>query len=318
VTDADLVLGYLNPDFFLGGAMRLDVDAARRGIEDVVGAPLGYAALDAAWAVHEVVNENMAAAMRMYATEKAGDLDKVTLVAFGGAGPVHADGFARKLGVRKLPVPRGAGVFSAFGFLVAPVAYEVSRTRIAPLAALDSSELEAFYGDLEVEAAAVVNQAVDGVPVTFHRAAEIRYLGQGATVRVAVDGEPTPEAIMARFLDQYRERYGEAYEDQDIQLATLRVTALAERAAPELTRPFDSGAGDLTAASKGERAAYEPRAGGYVPHAVYAMDRLPAGARIEGPAIIEEESSTLVMGVGTVAEVDGRGWLAVDLEGGKA
>jgi N-methylhydantoinase A len=313
VTDADLVLGYLDPDYFLGGEMALDRAAARAGIERSIGAPLGYSDIEAAWAIHEVVNENMASAIRMYATEQGGDAAAATVVAFGGAGPVHADGFARKLGASRIVVPRGAGVFSALGFLVAPIAYEVSRTRIAPLAELEPGDFDEFYRDLEEEAERVVRSAAADAPISFERAAEVRYLGQGSTVRVPLDGEISSDTIAEKFLAEYQARYGEAYEDQEIQLATLRVTAVADRPIPEIALPFGNGGGD--AASKGEREAYDPDTGAMIAHKVYRVESLPAGAVLDGPAIVEEDSSTLVIGARARAEVDPRGWITVELEG---
>jgi N-methylhydantoinase A len=174
------------------------------------------------------VNENMAAAVRMYVAEKGGDLAHATLVAFGGAGPVHADGVARKLGVPRILVPRGAGVFSALGFLVAPVAFEVSRTRPMRLASADPAQTGALYLELQAEAAAVVGQAAPGAPVAFARAADMCYAGQGHQIRVDVASGPFDrDDVSARFAREYRARYGYTYDDLEVELVTLRVTATA-------------------------------------------------------------------------------------------
>ncbi len=196
VTDADLVLGYLDPGYFLGGQMRLDVAAARASIEREVGKRLALTVEEAAWGIHEVVDENMASAIRMYVAEKGGDLAHATLVAFGGAGPVHADGLARKLGVPRLVVPLGAGVFSALGFLVAPVSFEVSRTRPLRLAQADPPRLGALFEALEREAAAVVAEAAPGAPIRFARAVDVCYHGQGHQLRVAL--APGPAGLAPR------------------------------------------------------------------------------------------------------------------------
>jgi N-methylhydantoinase A len=314
VTDADLVLGYLDAKYFLGGAMTLDLAGARHGIEREVGKRLSLPVEEAAWGIHEVVNENMASAIRMYVAEKGGDLAHTTLIAFGGAGPGHADGVARKLGVPRLLVPRGAGVFSALGFLVAPVSFEVSRTRPVRLAQANPARLAALFTELESEAAAVVREAAPAAPVRFARAADVCYHGQGHQIRVTLapgDAGLAPAAIAERFLTEYKARYGYTYEDLEIELVTLRVTASAERATPESPAPPPAGA--AREALKGERPAWSPRANRFAPHRVYAMDRLAPGASLKGPAILEEDASTLVVGDGATAVVDGRGWVMVTL-----
>ena len=314
VTDADLVLGYLDAAYFLGGAMPLDLAGARHGIESEVGKRLSLPVEAAAWGIHEVVNENMASAIRMYVAEKGGDLAHTTLIAIGGAGPVHADGVARKLGVPRLLVPRGAGVFSALGFLVAPVSFEVSRTRPVRLAQADPARLAALFAELEAEAAAVVREAAPAAPVRFVRAADACYHGQGHQIRVTLaagDAGLAPAIIAGRFLAEYKARYGYTYEDLEIELVTLRVTASAERLTPEPSAPAPAGPG--REALKGERPAWSPRAKRFVPHGVYAMDRLAPGASLAGPAILEEDASTLIVGEGATAAVDGRGWVMVTL-----
>jgi N-methylhydantoinase A len=313
VTDADLVLGYLDAGYFLGGAMRLDLASAGQGIEREIGKRLGLTLEEAAWGVHEIVNENMASAIRMYVAEKGGDLAHTTLIAFGGAGPVHADGVARKLGVPRVLVPRGAGVFSALGFLVAPVSFEVSRTRPVRLAHAEPARLSALFAELEREAASVVSEAAPGAPLSFARAADICYAGQGHQIRVALaPGEAglAREAVATRFLDEYRARYGYTYADLEIELVTLRVTATAER---RVVDPASAGTGPAGDAQKGERPAWSPRRRRFVSYRVYAMERLVAGAAIAGPAIVEENASTLVVGEGATATVDARGFIMVTL-----
>jgi len=322
VTDADLVLGYLDAGYFLGGRMALDVAAARAGIDREIAKPLGLTVEQAAWGIHEVVNENMAAAIRMYAAEKGGDLAASTMVAFGGAGPVHADGLARKLGVPRLLVPRDAGVFSALGFLVAPVSFEVSRTRPVRLAGADPAALEAGFRALEVEAAAVVGRAAPGAPVAFDRAADMCYAGQGHQIRVALAPAGVEIGDVARrFVAEYGARYGYTYDDLPVEVVTLRVTARAggrAGAAPGGPAAAPAPGGDAGAALKGRRLAWDPRRGEFAPHAVYAREALAAGAVLAGPAIVEESACTLVLGGGAAGVVDERGWILVTVEGGAA
>lgn len=321
VSDADLVLGYLDAGYFLGGTMTLDPEGARAGIAHDVGEPLGLSVLDAAWGIHEVVNENMASAVRTYVAEKGGDLPNATLVAFGGAGPVHAEGVAGKLGITRCIVPRGAGVYSALGFLVAPVAFEVARTQVTRLTEIEPVSLEGAYRELEAEAAAVVGEAVSGAEVAFARAADMCYAGQGHTIRIALSLPPgqqlEPDVIGEQFLRQYEARYGYAYDDIDVQLVTLRVTATAQQTVPPVALPFPEVPGGAAAALRGERLAYAPGLCRLVPHRVYAVERLGAGVRLQGPAIIEDAMCTLVLGPTSTAEVDPGGWILVSLSGGR-
>jgi len=313
VTDADLLLGYLDPAYFLGGKMDLDLSATEAGIARAIGYKMGFSTLEAAWGIHEVVNENMAAAIRLYVTEKGGDLANATVVAIGGAGPVHADSFARKLGVRRLLVPRGAGVYSALGFLVAPVSIELSRTQILSLGTVDGPALGALFGALEQSAAPAIAAAAPGARIAYGHIADICYEGQGSAVRVAMPDDFDPGVIVERFYDEYAARYGTSYDDLPVQITTLRVTATAVRDRAAIALPFPAGESDPAAALKGERMAYAPDSRAMIPHRVYAMDRLRPDTRISGPAIVEEESSTLVIARGGQATVDGRGWILVEL-----
>jgi N-methylhydantoinase A len=322
VTDADLVLGYLDPNYFLGGAMHLDVEGAKAGIDREVGQRLELSAVEAAYGIHEVVNENMASAIRMHVSERGGDLRHITLVAFGGAGPVHAWGVARSLGIPRILVPRGAGVLSALGFLVAPVSFESSRTRPSRLSETSAPVLEQVYAELEREAGAVVERAAPGSPVTFTRSAEMSYAGQSHHIRVALahlrGGTLDLSRIGEAFDAEYRRLYGLAYDHLEIQVVTLIVTATALKEVVSVATPFAGGSGDGRRAFKRQRPAYDATTRTFVAHAVYAMDDLEADTIIEGPAIIEERASTLVVGAGGVATVDERGWIMVTLPGERA
>jgi N-methylhydantoinase A/oxoprolinase/acetone carboxylase beta subunit len=321
VTDADLVLGYLDPAYFLGGAMRLDIAGAKAGIEGDVGQPLGLSVVEAAWGVHEVVNENMASAIRMHVAERGGDLSRITLVAFGGAGPVHAWGLAQSLGIPRILVPRGAGVLSALGFLVAPVSFESSRTRPSRFSETDATELARVYAQLEAEAGAVVRRAAPASAIVFTRSAEMSYAGQTHHIRVPFSqGGDGVELAQVResFEREYRRLYGLTYDDLEIQIVTVIVSATAAKEAAPLATSFPRSTADGRRAMKGERPAYDPSVRVFVAHKVYAMDDLEADTRIEGPAIVEERASTLLVGAGGVATVDARGWILVTLPGGQA
>src|SRR6266566_7647990 len=194
VTDADLLLGYLDPDFFLGGRMRLDPEAAGRAVESKIAKPIGLSLTDAAWGIHRVVNENMAAAARVHGIERGRDLRAYPLFAFGGAGPVHAWHVGRILKVPRILVPFGAGAMSAYGLLAAPLAFDFVRTAPQRLDAADWTQINGLFGEMESEGRRILHDAdmPDG-DVRIRRTAEMRYAGQGHEVEVelpqgALDG----------------------------------------------------------------------------------------------------------------------------------
>jgi N-methylhydantoinase A len=185
VTDADLLLGYLNPDYFLGGQMRLDMAAAEDAIRDTLADATGLTPIEAAAGVHELVNENMASAARMYVAEKGQAPPRLSLVAFGGAGPVHAVGLARKLGCPRVIVPPFSGVMSSLGLLAAPVAFERSRAVRQIVRALDLDAVETAFRDLEDEASALMP---DGARLLVRRSVDLRYSGQDYPLEIDTQG----------------------------------------------------------------------------------------------------------------------------------
>ena len=309
VTDADLLLGYLDPEAFMGGRMPLDVDAAAAAIKRDIAAPLGTDRLRAAAGIVEVVDENMAQAARMYAAEHGGDLAKAVMVAFGGAGPLHADRVARKLGLRRLIVPAAAGVFSALGFLAAPLAFEVSRTRVLRLGETSESLLAEMFAALEAEAKRVVGQAAGQAAIDIERILDMAYVGQGHQLRVNVDSLD-PNAVERSFADTYRQAYGYAYDDLEPQIVTLRAIATADAPTAPISRPVGGSASDGRL-----RKAYCPLAGGMIDHQVLAFDAVDGS--LQGPLLLEQAGSTVRVGAGATARLDPRGWLVVDLEEGR-
>ena len=326
VSDADLLLGYLDPDYFLGGAMRLDRAAAEAAVRHHIAGPLGLSVTEAAWGIHNIVNENMALASKIHLLERGENPAHFTVVAFGGAGPVHAWGLGRKLKVSRILVPPAAGVMSALGLLVAPLAFDVVHTCKARLASADFTQLEALCAAMRDQGAAQLAALRHGETIRYSLSADMRYIGQGYEVNV-----PLPEASFARldratiaaaFAMVYRKLYQRVY-DLPLELVNLRLTAtLDEHRAAALVLPgaaaADSTAAapaepvDLAGAVKGTRPVYFPE-GGFRPATVYDRYRLAPGARLAGPAIIEERESTIVVGPDTVASVDVHGIVALDL-----
>jgi N-methylhydantoinase A len=311
VTDADTVLGYLNPTWFAGGAFELDVDAAARGIAAELAGPLGRDTLAAAWTVHDVVNETMAAAVRMHATERGGNPERATLFAFGGAGPVHAYNLAVKLGVSRILIPLRAGVLSALGLVIAPLAYDLVRTQKTPLAAVDPGHLDRVFREMTDDVALTLRKAEPDAAPSFARAIDVGYIGQGYQVTVPVDATRplAPDRLWARFAEIYREKYGYFYDDVAAEIVNLRVSGrVGGRDVALAPMPASTSA---AAAAKESRRAFSARRARMVEFAIYDRATLLPGARFDGPAIVEEPSATSVIDVGGIVDVDAYGSLVV-------
>jgi N-methylhydantoinase A len=309
VTDANVVLGYLNPHFFLGGDMALDTAAARRAVQRDVAGPLGMEVVQAALGIHEVANEHMARAFRLHAAEAGVDIRGHDLVAFGGAGPVHALGVARRLGVQRVVVPWGAGVFSAFGLLVSPLGFDVAQTARQALAELDTAALEERFGSLAERTLEMLRRArLTPQQVTLARAADLRYQGQGYTVEVSADAlDPTDavEALAQRFINAYTRLYGVAAMNAPIEIVHWKVAGIGPVEPLDIRQagqPSDTAV--ARQALKGQRPMYIPETGDFQPGAVYDRYALRPGDTVVGPAVVEERESSLVLFPGSSGRVD--------------
>ncbi|MGE4219920.1 MAG: hydantoinase/oxoprolinase family protein [Alphaproteobacteria bacterium] len=316
VTDADLVLGYLDPGSFLGGRMRLDPEAARRAIATQVAGPLGLSLEAAALGIHAVVNENMANASRLQAVERGHDPAAHAMVAFGGAGPVHAWGVAQRLRIGTVIVPPSAGLGSALGLLLAPRSYRLARTFIATLDRLDTDTVAELFAAMEAEAAAALADAgVGPSAIRLRRRADMRYRGQRKELTVDLPAGPpgADGAAMLRraFEAQYRRIYGRIHEGHPVEALCWRL----EAAGPPIRR-LGRMRGAIQAgvpAPIGHRPALFAGWEAPRPVAVYRRDALTPGSRIAGPALVEEAESTAVLGPGGTAEADAHGNLVLTL-----
>jgi N-methylhydantoinase A len=320
VTDADLVLGYLNPDYFAGGTMRIDLEAARAALARV-GERAGLSLVDVAWGVHDVVNESMAGAARVHIAERGRDPREYALLCTGGAGPVHAYAVARKIGLRRVICPPSAGVASALGLLVAPARVDRVATVGIRLDRDDCAALETAFRRLEDEARDIL--AASGVPLeaaAFQRLADGRFLGQGFDLVVSLppgpydgpDGEGTRRALRLAFEGAYREKFALTPPDVPVEFINVRIAARAPVADSAIALDGRSG-GPGGEATKGRRPAYFRETGGFVETTVYDRARLAVGQEFAGPAVVEEEGSTLVVGPGGHARVAPTGNLIVTL-----
>jgi N-methylhydantoinase A len=315
VTDADLLLGYLDAEFFLGGRMRLDRGAAEHAVSEHVARPLGLDTTAAAWGIHRVVNENMAAAARIHGIERGRDLRAYPLFAFGGAGPVHCWQVARVLKVPRILIPFGAGAMSAWGLLAAPLAFDFVRTLRARLDAADWEALNALFAEMEDEGRELLARAgVARERVSVKRIAEMRYVGQGHEVEAPVPtgrlSAASLPAITASFEEAYRALYHRLPQGVPIEALNWRVTV----AAPPPALAFGGGAPSAAASAlKTRRRAWFAESQGWVDTPVYDRYALAPGTTLEGPAIIEERESTAVVGPGARCRVDDGRTLVVEI-----
>jgi N-methylhydantoinase A len=314
VTDANLVLGYLNPDYFAGGSLRLDTDAARRAIATRVAQPLGLAVEDAAWGIHAIVNTNMELATRVVSIERGRDPRDLTFIAFGGSGPVHGCRLAQALGIPRVILPAAAGVTAAIGLLAAEVKFDVARTWVRRLEALDPAALTAMYDDMAAQATAVVRDAAVAGTVTLVRSVDARYVGQGYELTVPVPPGVLDAAALGRirtaFDEIYAARYGYANPTEPVETVTWKLAAVG--GAPRVALAKAS-AQARDGGLKARRRAWFPETRGWTECAVYDRYALAPGSRVDGPAIVEERESTSVLPPATSATVDEYANLIVEI-----
>jgi N-methylhydantoinase A len=298
ITDADLVLGKIDPDNFAGGAIRLSADKAAQAIARDVGDRLGLDAPSAAFGIAEVVDENMANAARVHAVENGKDISGNIMIAFGGAAPLHAARLCEKLGIDRCLVPPGAGVGSAIGFLRAPFGYEALMSKVTRLSSFDIAAVNAMLAGLTATAEGFVRAGTGG-PILREVTAFMRYVGQGWEIPV-----PLPDRLFApadvtslrdAFRDAYARFFGRAIDGLDgleIEVVTWSVKAQDTRPEPDLHGITLGHAHDGTGQS---RQVFDPSAGHTLPTAIHDRATLPLGARISGPAVIvERETATVV------------------------
>ncbi len=320
VTDADLVLGYLSPDYFLGGEMQLDQDGVRTAIA-ALAAPLGLEVTAAAAGIHRIVDENMAAATRMHVAEKGRDPRQYTMIAFGGAGPIHAYGLAKLLKLRQIVCPLGAGVMSALGLLVAPPAIDYVRSYVARLDDIDWEHVNQLFDGMEREARRLLADAGAGEP-SFERRADMRHVGQGFEIDVLLPSVALgPDAIgpiRESFFATYERLFDRRVESVPIEALSWRLNATAPGS--EVALNF-AGFGSTPDASrrrvKGQRSVHFPETG-YIDCRVYDRYGLRPGDRIDGPAVVEERELTIVIGPDARATIDRFLSVIIDISVGTA
>jgi N-methylhydantoinase A len=316
VTDCNLVLGRLAPDRFLGGEMKLGHEGARKAIEEKIAKPLGLETLQAADGILRVAVTKMAHMVRWVTTERGLDAADFAMVAYGGAGPLHAALIARELRIGKLIIPFAPGHFSAYGMLFADLRRDLVNTWFKPFADVSFDEMEALYGAMERQGAEDLKRSRDmTVDTVTQRGADMRYVGQEHAVTVDIPMElfeTQDRAGIKKLFDAVHEtRYGYHNADEKAEIVSLRSATIGLMKKPERA-PLDKGKASPDAAFRGKRPVYFSGAG-LVETPTYDRSKLTAGNRIEGPALIEEHASTTVVGPQDKVEVDAFGNLHIEI-----
>src|SRR5262249_55560430 len=291
VTDADLVLGRLDPAYFLGGELKLDLDRVQGAFTDKIASQINVAPEDAALGVQRIVDETMAAATRMHLAEKGRDPRQYTIIAFGGAGPVHAWNLARLLKVGRVVVPLGAGVASALGFLVAPPATDMVRSYVARLERVDWSHVNAMFAEMEALGRSLLTEAgADPNSITCTPTADMRYVGQGFEIPVRLPSLSLSEAdlpaLKENFFASYRTHFGRLVEDASIEALSWRLACVAPSTDIRIGVQ-----GSQSAEAKNARRGRRPvlfEGHGWQTCDVYDRYALKTGTTFSGPALIEE------------------------------
>jgi len=308
ITDANLVLGRLNPDYFLGGEMELDVEAGWRAIKERCADPLGLDVVAAAHGIVEIANAAMVNALRLISVQRGYDPRDFVLMAFGGAGPVHANRLAAETEIPTTVIPMSPGITCAMGLLVTDLKHDYSVTLIRRVDRLDPAEVQEAYQGLEEQGQATLRrEGMRPEDMTFLRQVDMRYVGQSYELTVPLPGGRLRSTDIARVLDQFHLEHDRAYgysaPGEPAEFVNLRLTATGKIAKPEL-RELGQDGRDVASARKATRRVYFSEAGGYVDCPIYDRYGLDAGCVVEGPAVVEEIDSTTVIHPGYQALVD--------------
>jgi N-methylhydantoinase A len=312
VTDADVVLGRIDPISFAGGSVDLAPDKAGAALENAVGGPLGLSGSLAAFGVSEIVGENMANAARVHAIEWGKEVSARSMIAFGGAAPLHATRLAEKLNIDTVIIPAGAGVGSAIGFLRAPISYEVVRSRYMNLAAFDADTVNTLIDEMSAEARAIVISGAGPDGLFEERLAYMRYHGQGHEIVVPLPVRPLRNSdatiLHEAFETEYRRLYGRSVPGQQPEILSWTLSVTGQK--PTVAHLQVTAAGGKPQTT-GRRQLFDPRSSDYVEATVYRRVDIAPGTIIPGPAVIAEDQTTTIVSTGFSASVNPLGHLVL-------
>ena len=308
VTDADLILGKLDPENFAGGSIKLHHDNSKIALAKHVGDTLEMDAVEAAFGVAEVVDENMANAARVHAVENGEDLSEYTMIAFGGAAPLHAARLCEKLGVERLLVPPGAGVGSAIGFLRAPFSFEANRSVYMKLSDFDAEKIKVLLTDLRDEATGFVRTCDEASQILSEFKVYMRYTGQGWEIPIPLqEGQamnPDAATFESRFKEEYTKLFGRPVAGMDIEITVWSVNATTPQKQVPLLPQTD---GNATAVSNGTRHVFDAAVGTHLKANVIDRGAMTAGQRANGPVVLVEDETTIIVPVSrdAICQTDG-------------
>jgi N-methylhydantoinase A len=323
VTDADIVCGFLNPNYFLGGTQKIDAEAARAALEARIAKPMRMTVTEAAAGVRRIVDMRMADEVRVFAARRGVDLGEFALLPFGGAGAVHAAAVAEELGMRRIIVPARPGAFSALGLLCTDVLHDYIRSELGPLDRLAAAHAEKIFRDLEAKAASeLAEEGLDPSAAAFERDLDMRYAGQGYELRVPLSGlwqnaldTEALAAARARFDDVHARIHGHAAKEKSVEVVSyrLRVRVSVPKFSPQPQPAIPAASPSLEAVKGTRRVFFAPQKPTETP--IYDRDRLGVGASFAGPAIVEQFDATSVVPPGWHASVDRFGNLILERKG---
>ena len=319
VTDADLVLGKLDPDNFAGGTIPLHTDSSSAALTRVLGEPLGMDATTAAFGLAEVVDENMANAARVHAVENGEDLSEYTMIAFGGAAPLHAGRLCEKLGIERLLVPPGAGVGSAIGFLRAPFSFEANRSVYMKLSDFDAPRVTALLAELQADARGFVRGCDATADILSEFKVYMRYTGQGWEIPIILSADQAASPDAATFLQlfeaDYTKLFGRTVAGLDVEITVWSVNATTPpEAVDQITVASDQGAASAT----GSRPIFDPASAGFADAMIVERASLNSGQTVQGPAAIVEDETTIIIPVSRRAIRQPDGCIDITTKEGRA
>ena len=315
ITDANLVLGRINPLYFLGGQMELDVAAAEQGIREKCATPLGLSVIEAANGIIEIANAAMVNALRLTTIRRGYDPRAFVMIAFGGAGPLHANRLCAEMQIPLLVIPPSPGTTSALGLLATDVKHDFSRTHIIKADCIDAGEISSIFAGMEREGKHLLTkEGIDADNISFLREIEMRYIGQSYELGVACPGGSLRQEdlvqICRSFHSEHEKAYGRGYPQEPVEFVNLRVSAIGAIPRPPLCK-LSSNEHNLDDARKGSRSVFFAEVEGFTDTPIYDRYRLTAGQRLIAPAIVEEMDSHTLLHPGFQVDVDPFGNLLV-------
>ncbi len=317
VTDANVVLGTIDPKDFAGGTIPLDLEAAKGALDRDIAEGLGLSTDMAAYAVYEMVSENMASAARVHAVERGAVVNQYNLIAFGGGAPLHAARVAEKIGVQRVIVPPNAGVGSAVGFLAAPVSFELVRSRYMRLDAFDGASASELLGEMSIEATALVAPGARGMKTFERRVAFMRYIGQGHEIMVVLPQRPLVASDAEALRASYERDYAALFE-RHIPNAAIEILSWSVQVSTETKLPAVQGAAPKMPppVPARHRPVFDGRSGRTTEVPVYRREKLPPGSAFAGPAIVAEDETSTYISASFTAHIDASGCIVMDRKAG--